>query len=201
MKRKEFLFILLITLFIPIRIHALTGDVVINCDKTSVKYNEEINCLLTGNNFSDEISSFHGEISLGSNLTLLSVTKDESWEGSGEKGIIDLYTDKNKSGKMDFVSFKVKVNEDSNVDSTISVSNVVVGDTKFNEIKLGGNTFNIKVVSNNTTNNNVDNNVTENPKTGTIIKSFIIFILLISLLLILMIYKKQINFWRKSDEK
>lgn len=157
MVRKYFIIILLIIMVFPINVNALSGQITISCDKSVINPDSTLNCSISGKKINTPISSFHGKIILGDGLTLVSVTKDSSWEGSGDGGIIDLYTDVNKRGNVNFVSFIVKGNKKLSNKVIIKVEEMVVSNDDFVEHKLDVVSKEIKV-SNNSSNVTNDNN-------------------------------------------
>ena len=152
--KKKFLVVLLLAMFIfPINVNAFSGKVILTCDDEVIKANDTLNCLISGNSFSAPISSFHGKILLGDGLSLVNFTKDSSWEGSGNGGIIDLYTGVNKTGKINFGSFVVKSDKNINGSVNIKIEDINVSDDNFK-------VYNLSVVSKKiTVSNNDSNNV------------------------------------------
>ena len=109
MKKNMIITFLIVLVLLPINVKALTGNIKLTCDNTTVLPGSDITCTLTGDSFSEKISSFHGELNLESNLKLESIEEDSSWEGSADGGVIDLYTDVNKSGNINFVTFTITI--------------------------------------------------------------------------------------------
>ena len=207
MKRKTMFLIIMIYVLFPIKISALSGKINLNCDNTDVKYGDVINCTVSGDKFDDKISSFHAQISLEEGLDLLKVTKDSIWQGDCENGIVDLYTDVNKSGKVNLFTFQFKVKNKNSSISNISVLDIAVGDSKFNEhhledvsIKINSNKNKPNDDNNNSNDNKNDDdlnikdneNVTNNPQTG--IGSSLFYIIIISnlFIIIVILYKKRV---------
>ena len=73
---KELIFcvFLMMVVFIPSSIKALTADIVLNCDKSTVKAGDEISCNISVSATSGEVSAFAGTVSLSDNLELTSVS-------------------------------------------------------------------------------------------------------------------------------
>lgn len=166
MKGKYNIILLLTMLVFPIAINALSGQVTVSCEDTVIGPGDTLTCSISGNSFSSPISSFHAKITLGEGLTLVSATGDSSWYGSGEGGIIDLYTDENKTGKINFVSFVVKVNKKVSDHVVMNVEEITVSDDDFvehkldvvsKEIKVSGNSSNVTNNDNNSSEGNVNN--------------------------------------------
>ena len=102
MKKKLcYLIILSLMVMIPINAKALTGSVSITCDNESYSMNETATCKVTGQS-DEEVYSILGMINEGSNLPDLNVkfTADSSWQGNGDEGNIQLYTDNGKKESL-----------------------------------------------------------------------------------------------------
>lgn len=165
MKNNIILTLLIVGTVLPIKVQALTGNMKLTCDNTTVLPGTNITCTLTGDSFSEKISSFHGELNLGSNLKLESIEEDSSWEGSADGGIIDLYTDVNKSGDINFVTFTVKADSDiSNIDNNVSIDNIKIGSAEFIEYDFANVSTSIKITSNDNDGNNGEDNPGSEPE-------------------------------------
>lgn len=115
----------------------INETLLINCERNILSPSEEVECLISGSDFATQISSFHAEIVLGNELTLVTTSKDDVWEGDMENGIIDLYTDNNKSGNFNIGKFKIKAGNITNgVDSNILLTDIEVSDEKFDTYKI-----------------------------------------------------------------
>lgn len=124
------------------------GKVKITCDKTNVLPSETLTCAIKGENFTTAISSFRTKIILDNNLSLESIEKDDIWEGSGEGGIIDLYTDVNKSGNFNIAVFTVKAtNIQTGLNSNILLQDTVISDQNFDEYNIENPSLNIRIQS------------------------------------------------------
>jgi len=160
---KKIMVILLIGIIFPIKVNALDGNIELNCDNEAILPGSSVNCTIKVNNFSDEISSFHAKLLLGENLKLESIEKDSSWEGSAEGGIIDLYTDVNKSGDINISSFVVKVDNASTMNRVdVSLIDVKVGDPQFTEHKFNDVSTSVEVIIDGGSNEN-EPDIEENP--------------------------------------
>ena len=167
MKIKYYCLLFLCLFLIIERVYAVDGSVRLDCDNVSLKPGASSNCIISGKNFNDSISSFHAKISLGEKLVLVSSKIDESWHGSADDGIIDLYTDVNKSGNINFASFKIKAmdNVSSNIDTKVFLEEIFIGDSSFKETKIDTQIVDIKIsIENNGSNNNDNNNQDQNDK-------------------------------------
>jgi len=215
MLKRTMLIFIGVMFLLPLNVKAANGTVELNCEKNTISSSESTKCSIIGN-FDYQISAFHGVIAVGDKLVLSDIKVDSSWEGDGDKGIIDLYTDKNKTGKVNFVTFVLKPkNTDVSGDISLLVKEMFVGDKNFEEVTLKDATFKLKVTNNSGGNNNDSNNdnndndkednknenVTTNPQTGNNSIIYISILLVITLILIVLqkkTKKKKTNliFWR-----
>ena len=147
MKNKIIILIGIIGLIFPLKINALSGDVSLTCDKNKVSPNSTINCSIKGN-INEEVSSVHAEIELGSNLTLENSQSSSIWEGDGDGGIYDLYTDENKTGSFDIGTFTIKVgNVTEGANTYISLKNLTLSDASFKEQNFSVSSINVRIGS------------------------------------------------------
>ena len=125
------------------------NQVVLECDSIEVIPSGTISCQIKGKDFITPVSSFSADIVLDNNLSLLDVEVNSIWEGSGENGIIDLYTDENKTGDFEIATFTIKIS-DNNIgfDSVILLKDIVYSDNNFDEYTVDNITENIRVKSN-----------------------------------------------------
>lgn len=148
MKKNVFLIGVICSILIPINVSALTGNVSLSCDKTKLKPNEETTCSVKANT-NEDVSAVGARITLGSNLTLTSVTTDSSWEGNGDDGNIQLYIDNNKKGNFNIATFKVKAGSvNTGADTIVSLSDVKLSDASFAETDFAVSPVNVRILSN-----------------------------------------------------
>ena len=143
---KKYLYILTISLLaLPMSANTLTGSVDIQCAKTELKVDESTTCTIKGNT-TDEVSAVSMKLGVGSNLTLTSVTTDSIWQGDGEGGNIELYTDSNKSGNFNIATFTIKADSvSSSVTTNVSLSNVNLSDKNFEETSIKVNPLSVSI--------------------------------------------------------
>ena len=135
--KKKILILLVLYLILPISVNALAGEVYVKCKEDKITTGEKIQCEVKGKRFSDYISSFHSQVVLPQDVKLEEVTVDESWEGSGENGIIDLYTADNKKGNFELISITISsTKEILDIESKITFTNTIVSDANFVEHEL-----------------------------------------------------------------
>ena len=149
MKKILFLIITIVGILLPLNAKALSGNVTVSCAPTKLNPGETANCSIKANVQGGEVSSLHAKINTGTNLTLGQVTVSSIWAGDGDGGIIDLYTDTNKTSAFDIATFTVTAKTGVyGAISTVSLSEVALYDKAFNENKFTANTVNITHPSN-----------------------------------------------------
>ena len=107
---------LLLILLVPFNVFALEGNVTVNCDEDTVAPGDSITCVMKGNVSGDEVSNvnFRIKTSNADVLSLVEVKKDggaDYWSGGNDDGHVVLYTDTNKTGNFDIVTFTLKASE------------------------------------------------------------------------------------------
>jgi len=129
---------------------SLENNIVIDCDKIKVSPSSEIHCVVKGVDFDSQVSSFSAKLSFGNNLSLKNVDIDNKlWQGSGDDGKIDLYTDVNKVGDFDIFSFDILVGSvNTGIDTNILLKDIVISDDNFDEIQIKDVLCDIRVASN-----------------------------------------------------
>ena len=146
MKKSKYVFILLLAIvFLPVIVSALDGRIMVSCDDTVISPGGTLNCSISGNSFSAPVSSFHAIISLGEGLSLVSAENDSSWLGEATDGIIDLFTDVNKTGDVNFASFVIKADDNASGTLVVSVEDIIISDNDFKGFIFGVVTTQIEV--------------------------------------------------------
>lgn len=122
------------------------GQMNLSCDKTTIIGGESINCTITGTVAStSQVSAISSRIVLSDNLELTNITTDSSWQGNGEEGIIELYTDENKSATFLIATFTAKLTEGvTNATESISLENNFFYDHQFIEHQIETTTIPIQ---------------------------------------------------------
>lgn len=105
-------------------------NLTINCDKIS---SSELQCKLEGNS-SYEVSAVSATIEYTNGKDKLTVEPDSSWEGNGEDGQIEFYTDANKKGNFPIATVTVDISEDDNYDINIINVSYFNSDFKANKV-------------------------------------------------------------------
>ena len=72
---------------------------------------------------------------------------DSSWQGDGEEGNIELYTDNNKSGNFNIGTITVKAGDTSGVSTSVGLKEVKLSDASFNESDITVQPFSIRIPS------------------------------------------------------
>ena len=139
--------ILGITIGIIISINDNKEKLILKCNNDYIKKNEQLTCTLTGNVIAYEVSAFSAMIENNSDFTLDNVEVSTIWEGDGEGGDIDLYTDINKTSKFDILTFQIKLNDPKKEKITINLTNISYFDENFEMHNLENINKTIKVRS------------------------------------------------------
>jgi len=111
-------------------------QITLTCNRTSIKLNSELICALEGNIKEYEVSAISATIAPSNNYKLISITPNSIWEGDGENGDIDLYTDENKSGNFKIANIAITLTN-KNIDNLeIKIENISYFDQEFSEHKI-----------------------------------------------------------------
>ena len=208
MKKKLcYLILLSLMIIIPINAKALTGSVSITCDKESYGMNDTATCSVKGTS-NEEVYSISASIVDTSNATI-EFTTDSAWQGNGDEGNIQLYTDTGKKGTFNIGTLKVKLKDTSTSDTSLGleIKDVKFGDTDGTEeditaskatISFSQNTNNDNQGSitndnsntSDTTNSNSSKTSVKNPKTADVKIALVIFGILVAGVFITIGYKE-----------
>ena len=156
MKKKiSYLIIFTLIVIMPINLKALTGSISIKCDKESYSINDTATCKVTGTS-DEEIKSVAAKVS-AENLNVSFVT-DSIWQGTGEDGNIQLYSDKGQTGTFNIGTLKISAKDSSYglVSGIVTLSNV-----KYSDVAVGDSQIQVSFV-NGSNNSNTDNNSSNN---------------------------------------
>ena len=105
MKKIFRLLIILLAFTVTSKVYALEGRITLECDSYNKKVGETISCTLYGNSDSG-VSAVETKFEYN-NLSLTNITVPSTWQGDYENKSLLLYTDTNKTGKFELLSFKV----------------------------------------------------------------------------------------------
>lgn len=203
MKKKLSYLLFALIVVMPINIKALTGSVSISCDKESYNVEDTVTCDVKGSS-DEEVYSISANVS--SNNTTIDFKTDSSWQGNGEEGNIQLYTDEGKKGTFNIGKLTIKLKDKTNDELTANVliKDIKFGDTDGVEVDISESKKDIKFSINNvkedkennneeekTSTINASNKITEsNPKTADVNIIFIVLGIIIASFAIIIGYKK-----------
>lgn len=171
MRKKLLLVAGIIGLLLPAQANALTGSTSINCSKTTITPNESTTCTITGTS-SDDVSAISAQLTSNGVINISSISTSSIWQGNGDGGDIQLYTDSNKNGTFAIATFAITASSEGV--GTINLNSINFADSSFNDNAVSAKSFIITVKNeeqpqnnptNDTTNNNVVNN---NPTNNTV---------------------------------
>lgn len=112
------------------------NELLLTCESDTIKINEEVMCTLKGNVTKYEVSAVSSTIEKNSSFELIKVSPHLSWEGDGEMGDVDLYTDVNKSDEFDILTFNIKLISDTREEININIVDNSFFDEYYEEHKL-----------------------------------------------------------------
>lgn len=135
--------LLILLMFFAIPTIASADSISVTCNSTSIKVNESTNCTIKGTT-SSAVSSLSSKLSSSGNIKISNIATSSIWQGNGDGGSIDLYTDVNKTGTFAIGTFKVTATATAGTGS-ISLTNTKFYDANFTEIGVANVTLNIKV--------------------------------------------------------
>ncbi len=209
MKKKLcYLILLSLMIIIPINAKALTGSVSITCDKESYGMNDTATCSVKGTS-NEEVYSISALVS-NSSYANIEFTADSLWQGNGDEGNIQLYTDTGKKGTFNIGTLKVKLKDASTSDTSLEVEirDIKFGDTNGAEEDITASKTNVNF-SQNTNNNDNQSNITsdnsnasnasnasssktsvKNPKTADVKIALVVFGILVAGAFIVIGYKE-----------
>ena len=147
----KFILILIILFIIPNYVNA-SSTIILDCPNKG-NPNNTITCNLKGS--SDKpISSLSAKISTKEDIEFTNFTTNPIWEGNGNNGSIELYTDVNKTSLFEIGTITLKLGSTSNKVGTIIISDITYYDNNFKPININNISKDIKI---NSTNNYLSN--------------------------------------------
>lgn len=144
MKKK--LLLLLMLIIMPTITSA--DSISVTCNSTSIKVNESTNCTIKGTT-STSVSSLSSKLSSSGNIKISNISTSSIWQGNGDGGNIDLYTDVNKSGTFAIATFKVTATANAGT-GAISLLSTKFYDANFAEKSVSNAVLSIKVIAQST---------------------------------------------------
>lgn len=139
---------LFLIMLIPFQVKALAGgSISLDCPN-KVNSGQTFTCKVLGSISSGEVSSLSAKVSLSSNLELVSFTNDGDFQGNGDDGKIELYTDNNRSGNFGIGTIKIRV-KDGVYDKyeKIDVTSVKYYDESFKGFDISNTSKEVKITS------------------------------------------------------
>ena len=143
MKRKT-IFIFFLLMISPLNVFALDNEIIISCNKTNLKNNEETECKITAKNLNFVTTSISGQIQVSNNLTITSSSYDkENWkilDSTFDVQDINLISEnKNTNKNFTIATFKIKAINNNNNTGTIKFINVELGDEEYESHNINVN--------------------------------------------------------------
>ncbi len=122
------LVIILITV-VSLKINNKDKEVILKCNRVK----KEIKCKISGKEKQYQVSNISMYITLPKDIKLKEVKVDSSWEGSGEDGRLELYTDTNKKDKFPIATFTIEADK-KNI--PIKIEKIIYYDENFKGHKI-----------------------------------------------------------------
>ena len=138
MKKKLcYLILLSLMIIIPINAKALNGSINITCDSEEYGTKETAICKITG---TSDVEVYSISAKVNSTTANATFTADSSWQGNGDDGNIQLYTDNGKKGEFNIGVLTIKPkNKSAKIkDLSIIIDDIVYSDTKGKEFNVKG---------------------------------------------------------------
>ena len=173
--KKKLCYLILVSLMvmIPINAKTLTGSVSITCDKESYGMNDTATCSVKGTS-NEEVYSISALVS-NSSYANIEFTADSSWQGNGDEGNIQLYTDNGKKGTFNIGTLKVSSKDTDGLLTITDVNlyDIKYGDTDGKEFDIGNTETRISFVegssadrSDSSSSNSTSTSSIKNPSTA-----------------------------------
>ena len=128
MKKKLcYLILLSLMIIIPINAKALNGSINITCDSEEYGTKETAICKITG---TSDVEVYSISAKVNSTTANATFTADSSWQGNGDDGNIQLYTDNGKKGTFNIGTLKVSSKD---TDGLLTITDVNLYDIKYGD--------------------------------------------------------------------
>lgn len=129
-----------------------SGSISLTCNNTSLTAGSTTTCSITGTISGDTVTSLSAMINVSSNLELVSVSTSSIWQGNGDGGNIQLYTDVGKENTFEIGNFVIKAK--SGVQSStesVSIDDVKFYKSDYSELLVNSVSMNITITSSSST--------------------------------------------------
>ena len=127
--KKKLCYLILVSLMvmIPVNAKALTGSINITCDSEEYGAKETATCKITG---TSDVEVYSISAKVNSTTANATFTADSSWQGNGDDGNIQLYTDNGKKGTFNIGTLKVSSKD---TDGLLTITDVNLYDIKYGD--------------------------------------------------------------------
>lgn len=140
MKKRVFKLLTIMLLMFPVSIFA--DSLKVTCSSTKLEPNKTASCTITGTT-STAVSGVSAKLNASGNVKISGIKANSIWQGDGEGGNFELYTDTNKTGTFNIGSFTITATGEGT--GTINVSNITYSDANFEEKSVSNASLNITV--------------------------------------------------------
>jgi len=149
--KKNYIKILLLAILMvtPLKgVKAESANIILDCPN-KISTGKTITCTISGNATDISISSLEGKIITSGNIEIQKFTTDKIWEGNGNDGSVDLYTEENKTSDFAIGTVTIKIKDETNSEGgVITLNNFTFYDSKFQPITINNISKNIAIASN-----------------------------------------------------
>lgn len=145
MKKVIKMITLLIMVFMPFKMYALTGSMVLSCEKNNLKIGETTFCSI-GASINEEVSSVDIKITADNGLKISDINVNSPWQGNGENNRLQLYTENNLKNDFPIATFKITA-ESSTGSKFIKLTNIILSDKDFKSTNFNTVQKEIKILS------------------------------------------------------
>lgn len=172
--KKKLCYLILASLMvmIPVNAKALTGSINITCDSEEYGTKETAICKITG---TSDVEVYSISAKVNSTTAKATFTADSSWQGNGDDGNIQLYTDNGKKGTFNIGTLKVSSKDTDGLLTITDVNlyDIKYGDTDGKEFDIGNTETRISFVegssadrSDSSSSNSTSTSSIKNPSTA-----------------------------------
>lgn len=149
--KKNYIKILLLAMLMvtPLKgVKAESANIILDCPN-KISTGKTITCTISGNATDISISSLEGKIITSGNIEIQKFTTDKIWEGNGDNGSVDLYTEENKTSDFAIGTVTLKIIDETNSEGgVITLNNFTFYDSEFQPITINNISKNIAIASN-----------------------------------------------------
>lgn len=145
---------ILLVLLLPFQVQAaMTGDIKLNCDKTTIPPGGILTCKLTTTVQGDYLTSFEGHLTTSENMTIISVTPSSIWSDPADDNFtyMEYYlTGDSQQGTINVATITIQASSNitTGANEYVKVSETVLyGETNYKGITIANTQQNIRLAA------------------------------------------------------